>query len=452
MRAAAVLPALGIGLVLLVMAGLAAQPAGAYGGLNAEDTNQYIAAALGAGAAYCAAVWLVRARPLPGWSLPVILLIGLAARLLALSAPPMLSTDIYRYVWDGKVQAAGINPYRYKPADPALARLRDPGQGASDIYFNINRADTARTIYPPMAQGLFALIGLAAPSIWAVKAVMLAFDLATAGLVLLLLRAARRPLAQVLIWAWNPLVIWEFAGAGHIDAAALALAALAMLLAARARPGWAGAALGGAVLFKLLPAALFPALWRPWNLWTPLGAAAVIAGGYACYASAGWLVFGYLPGYAEEEGLEGGGGFLLLRLLRLLGPLPPWAAAAYAAGALAALGGLAAWVSLRGPLPPMSSAARADVIGRDALLLSAALLAVLSPHYPWYLTMLVLPAAIVPAWSALWPTVVGPLLFLDYQRGDVMWPALVFLPAFALLAVDLRSRRATSSAFAEGNL
>ena len=68
-----------------------------------------------------------------------------------LSAPPYLSTDIYRYVWDGRVIAAGINPYRYIPADPHLEGLRDP-----EIFPQINRANYAPTIYPPAARRSFS--------------------------------------------------------------------------------------------------------------------------------------------------------------------------------------------------------------------------------------------------------------------------------------------------------
>ena len=75
-----------------------------------------------------------------------------------LAQPPILSTDIYRYVWDGRMQAADINPYRHMPADPALATLRD-----TVIYPQINRADYARTIYPPVAQ-MVALPAIVAPS------------------------------------------------------------------------------------------------------------------------------------------------------------------------------------------------------------------------------------------------------------------------------------------------
>ena len=443
------LAALAAVLVAGVMGGLARQGSGGYGGLDRDDTVLYIAWAGLAGAAYVGGIALVRWRAVPG-ALPIILAAGLLARLLVLAAPPILSTDLYRYVWDGRVQAAGINPYLYLPADPALAPLRDEGLGPSHIFRNINRADTAPTIYPPAAQALFAAIGLTASSIWTVKVVMLAFDLATCGLALLLLRAAARPAAQVVVWAWNPLVIWEFAGAGHIDAMAVAFIAAALVLAVHARSGWASAALSVAVLTKLLPLALFPAIWRRWNMRVPVVAAAVILSGYAAYAGAGWRVFGYLGGYTQEEELQDGGGFLLLRLLRLAGPLPGWAGAAYAAAGVVLLA-LVALLIVRRPLPA-APAARAHVIARGALILAGALIAVMSPHYPWYLTVLVMPAVLIPAWSALWLTIAGPMLYLDYARSAVLWPALVFLPSLALLLLDvtLKNPAPTPALLAEG--
>src|ERR1035438_1256304 len=74
--------------------------------------------------AFVAAVWLLRG--LSGrWSVALILLGGLALQVAALSTPPQQSTDMYRYVWDGRVQAAGIDPYAYVPAAPQLTGLRD---------------------------------------------------------------------------------------------------------------------------------------------------------------------------------------------------------------------------------------------------------------------------------------------------------------------------------------
>src|SRR5204862_1171502 len=83
-------------------------------------------------------------------ALLVILTGAVAMRLAMLWVEPYLSSDIYRYIWDGRVQAAGINPYRYVPKAPELARLRD-----AEIWPNINRPDYAVTIYPPAAQAIF---------------------------------------------------------------------------------------------------------------------------------------------------------------------------------------------------------------------------------------------------------------------------------------------------------
>jgi alpha-1,6-mannosyltransferase len=431
-RAGWALVGLGALLLLCIAAARLQVPADEYGDLSQVAVWRYIDLALAAGAVYCAGVALVRARAVPGWALAAALAIALAARIVLLVTPPVTSTDLYRYVWDGRVQAAGINPYLYKPADPTLERLRDKATGPEAIFININRPETARTIYPPAAQLLFAAIGLTVPSIWTVKALMLLMDVVAGLAGWGLLRASGRPDAWVLVWAWNPLVILEFAGAGHIDAAAVAASGLALLLAARRRPGMAGAALGLAILCKLLPAALGPAIWRPRGWRAPVSVLAVIVAGYACYASAGWQVLGYLPGYAQEEGFAQGGGYLLLRLARMAGPLPSWAGTAYVVCALLLLAALAAAIVLR-PGPP-----RAELIARDALLLSVALLLTLSPHYPWYLTMAVLPAVVVPRWGALWPSVAGPLLYRDDVLGQPLWPAIVFLPALAWLIVELR--------------
>ena len=85
---------------------------------------------------YLVAVWVVLNRPVDRWTFVIILVCAAGCRLVCLFSPPFLSTDIFRYVWDGRVQAAGINPYRYIPADPHLAFLRD-----LDIYPHINRRE-----------------------------------------------------------------------------------------------------------------------------------------------------------------------------------------------------------------------------------------------------------------------------------------------------------------------
>lgn len=442
MRRTLALALLGAGIVLCLLGGAALRLPDDVGAMDRDRTAFYVIWAAVAGALYALAVAVATAAPSgERRAVAVVLLLAAAMRAVTVPPPPLLSTDAYRYVWDGRVQAAGINPYRYLPAAKELEGLRDGGVGAGAVYPNINRADTAPTIYPPFAQAIFAAVAQAWPSLFGVKAAMLAFDLLAVGAALLLLRAARLPPERVLIYAWNPLVLWEFAGGAHIDAAAVGLSALAILAAVRARPALAGGALGLAILCKLLPAALFPALWRRWDWRTPSACGAVVALGYACYAGVGWRVLGYLPGYASEERLADGG-VVLLRLLALFGPLPPWAGPGYLALALGGLAALAVAVARR-PLPS-DPARRAAAVCADALWLSAATMAALSPHYPWYLTVLAWPAVLAPRPSALWLTLAAPAMYLDPDHDQVVWPALVFLPFAGLLAWELlRSARLT---------
>src|ERR1700692_3394562 len=114
--------------------------------------NAFIALTSAAGLLTSAATQLAERAP-PGRTLWLIFGFGIALRVYVLLFDPLLSSDIYRYVWDGRVQAAGINPYRYFPAHEALAFLRD-----GTIFPHINRADTAVTIYPPVAQFFFLIV------------------------------------------------------------------------------------------------------------------------------------------------------------------------------------------------------------------------------------------------------------------------------------------------------
>ncbi len=135
---------------------------------------------------YLVAVWVVLNWPANRWTFFIILVCAIACRLVCLFSPPFLSTDIFRYVWDGQVQAAGINPYRYIPADPHLAFLRD-----LNIYPNINRRTYAHTIYPPGAQMLFLLITRVGASIRWMKVGMVGLESLTIWILVKLLERPR---------------------------------------------------------------------------------------------------------------------------------------------------------------------------------------------------------------------------------------------------------------------
>jgi hypothetical protein len=227
--------------------------------------------------------------------------LGVAAlmRLAVLLAPPYLSDDINRYVWDGRVEAAGNNPYRYVPSDPHLATLRD-----ETIFSHINRSDYAPTIYPPVAEYIFFLGTRLSESVTAMKTTLLAFELVGMLLLLRLLDEWGLPRERILIYAWHPLTLWEFAGSGHVDAAVVTFVMLA-LWARRRQAAWlTGSALAAAALVKFFPAVLFPALYRRWDWKMPVAAAATVLLAYAPFIGAGSPVLGFLPGYLQEEGLR----------------------------------------------------------------------------------------------------------------------------------------------------
>src|SRR5215472_4804815 len=169
-----VLGALGVALVCCYRAGSHAE--------GARDIVWFLKIVALQTPLYLAAVWLsLRARESRS-----LLIVGLAFaalfRLSILFVPPYLSDDIYRYVWDGRVQAAGINPYRYIPADQSLQRLRD-----EKIYPRINRRDSAPTMYPPMAEGVYFLTTRMSESATWMKATMMGFEAITVWATLQLL-------------------------------------------------------------------------------------------------------------------------------------------------------------------------------------------------------------------------------------------------------------------------
>ncbi len=426
--------ALGVALAVLTVAGASQLPPGEIE-LGGAAMVRFIALELVAGAVWAGAC-LIALRAPPRRAVPGVLVLALAMRLIPLLGPPLLSSDVYRYVWDGRVQAAGINPYRYRPADPALAFLRD-----QDVYPYINRAIEAPTIYPPAAQGLFRLAAAVSPGVPGMKVrgmkiVMVVAEGIAGAFLLALLRRAGLPAARLAIYAWAPLPVWEFAGDGHVDAASLAWIGAAMLAATSGRRALAGVALAGGGLTKVLPLAVAPALWRRWDWRLPLAAVVAIVVAYLPYIGAGWRVLGYLPGYGSEEGLESGAGVLWLRLLAIAGKLPRWVGGAWLLLTAAALLALALWVAWR-PVPA-DSAGRTRAAGRGALLLAGATMLAVTPHYAWYLCWIAYLAALCAEPWSLWLTGLAPLLYLDPQHNRVLWPALVFLPAAALLARGLR--------------
>ena len=417
-------------LFALTMAALSLHVPGALGIGSIALKTRFVEITGVSAAVYLLAVWMVTHRGgAAGSRYGVWMVLGVAAalRLPLIVAPPFLSTDVYRYVWDGRVQATGVNPYRYVPTDPALAALRD-----DTVYPHINRAEYAPTIYPPVAEMLYAAVGFVWSTVAGMKAAMVGFEVLAIFCLLRLLGAANLPAERVLIYAWNPLPVWDFAGNGHIDGAAIGLVAAALLLRVRHRDSWAGVALGLAMLTKFLPAVVAPVLWRRGAGWrTAAAAAATIIVLYLVYSSVGWRVFGFLQAYGDEEGYDSGTGFWLLAGVSRLVALPPVVAVTYKVCALLLLGVLAGWFAfVRRPDDPVSICAAAGVM-------MAVLTFAISPHYPWYFAWLAVPCVLAPRPSVVWLSSAPILTYLDTFGDRFFWPSVVYVPAILLAAGSL---------------
>jgi hypothetical protein len=330
-------------------------------------------------ACYAAGIWRLAGLHGPRPML-VIVAVAVAARLFLLPASPTLSTDVYRYVWDARVARAGISPYLYAPWAKELEPLRD-----GEVFPRLNHP-TWRTIYPPGAQMFFqAVYRLRPDSVLAMKAALGLAELIGLAAVFGLLRASGRPVSRLVIYAWNPLVLFEVWGMGHLEGLVLPAVAGAAWAALRARYAAAGVLLGLGALVKLYPAALLPLLpvagWpAAWSTFL-----AVVLLGYAPAWIAGNPVLGSLPRYVSEEYFNPG-------LLRSVLDVPALTVAA---------AGL--WVVF------VSVTRRDSTLSARAVLLIGGL-TLLSPNiFPWYAVWLVPFLAVAP--SAPWIAFTGSVLF-----------------------------------------
>jgi len=268
---------------------------------QATSIHAYLALFAVLSVLYLAAVGLVlNCRPTLRQS--KMLLVGIMAfavvfrMLLVFEEPTALSSDMYRFVWDGRVQNNDYNPYRYPPGDEALKELRD-----DRIYPHINRK-SARTLYPAGAQlffrGAYALVG---DSVTGFKGAMALCDICALAVMAALLMAYDHDPNRVLIYAWNPLVIFEIAYSGHLEGITVLLMVGAFYLAARSKRLASVVLLAFASAIKLYPALLLPALLnRAERLKGPLIFAATFGVLYLPYLEAGGKMAGFLPTYLEN--------------------------------------------------------------------------------------------------------------------------------------------------------
>lgn len=361
------------------------------------------------------------------WRLGWVLAISLLARLILLATPPIQETDPYRYLWDGNAVLHGVNPYLYPPSEayaapptaPAIERWRTSiNTGAAhEVHRRINHPGIP-TVYPPAAQGLFALAqGLTPWSLGGWRFLVLFADLANLVLILGILSRARLPLEWVLLYGWSPLVLKEFGNSLHVDVFVV-LGLLLMILAlqfGRIRLSFLALALAG--LVKLAPLLLMVPLagwaFKRSRKQTVQGLA--IAGlamtvAYLPFLSAGpavWNGLGHFVGrWRVNEGLYAG----LAGAISRLGFETAWmeGLARGMAGVLLLLAtfGIARWVR--------QGSADLHRLLSGMLALLSGLFLLLPMANPWYFTWVFPFLILIPVRTLIWLSGALGLYYLDF--------------------------------------
>jgi hypothetical protein len=237
---------------------------------------------------------LAAARGLSRRGLILALAAGAVWRVALCLAPPLLSNDVNRSVWEGRVQVHGGNPYAWpdRPDAPRWAALRD------DVWRDLNHPDYT-AVYPPAWQLATWAVVSVSDSITAMKAFLAGCELLGLAPLAFLLRRRGLPGERLLVLAWSPLALVETAGSGHNEAfgALFLVLALAGLESGRPLPSILAAAIGAQA--KFLPGLVAAAWARRYRVWH-LAAGAALAGALVWpYRSAGRTLFLSLSKYSQ---------------------------------------------------------------------------------------------------------------------------------------------------------
>ena len=413
------------------------------------------AALAAAGLVFCIAVpWLIlRSARTDGAkasrALITVLVAGLAARLVLMTAEPILEVDFYRYLWDGAVTSHGLTPYAQTPkavmAGKAPAEYVKLAEDTDTVLKRVNHKDVT-SIYPPVTQAAFALAHVLKPwSLTAWRLVLLAFDLATAALLIAGLDRLGHSRLWVALYWWNPVVLKELFNSAHLEPLIFPFLLAALLYAHARKPIAASTALGFAAGVKFWPALLLPLILRAsGGNARHLAAALAVFGALLCL----WLWPMLMGGLGEKSGLvayasgwkRNGPLFAMIDgSFQTANGIFGFDSAANvslaARGFVAALAGVAAAGCAVKPVRDF-----ADLAGR-ALVITAAIVLLSPSVYPWY-TLWFLPLLVwrpVPGLILVSATIPLYYLFFHFAARESTQlfhdfvPWLIWLPPLVLL-------------------
>jgi alpha-1,6-mannosyltransferase len=226
-----------------------------------------------------------------------VILFGLALsalwQLQFLRTPPGLDDDLHRYVWDGRMQRLGYNPYIVVPSDPAVARLH------TSETRTLNNPEVPSP-YPAGAQLFFRGVTAIHESIFALRVAFVVCELAIVLVLLDILRGGGQGVHWVLAFAWNPLLATDVAGSGHVDIVGVLLLLISVAALVRRWRPVAALAFGLAVSVKFLPIVLLPLYWKRVRIRDSALAAIAVGLLYVPFFSRGRIPIGSLGTYVQR--------------------------------------------------------------------------------------------------------------------------------------------------------
>lgn len=362
---------------------------------------------------------------------------------------PTLSTDVWRYLWDGRLSNAGINPYAYRVDDTILDDLRTP------LSERVEHTHMS-TPYPPAAQVTFAAtVAIQPEQPRAMQVVFTLFDVGSGVLIILLLKALGRPKKWAAIYLLNPLIIVEFGHGAHVDSMMTFFILLALLAHIQAQNMQSSLALALSVLTKYVPIILIPVFLRQWRARFTVLFGVVVLLGFVPFLDAGLGIgaqddgsgiFGAVRIYTQDWKTNDGFFYWLHKRLIPYSDDPLQTARFVSNGMLVLVGG---WVLLQTPI----NANPERIILNAAVLISVYLLLV-AAMFPWYLTWLIALLPLLPfhrrsdtllflaawlyfSWAVQWSYLI--YLNTDDPREDIWIRYVEYGPLFALLGTALLS-------------
>jgi hypothetical protein len=332
-----------------------------------------------------------------------------------LRLPAGTDDDIHRYVWDGRLQRLGYNPYLVVPSDPTVKGLHTPETR------NLNNPDLPSP-YPAGAQLFFRVVTAIHESVSALKVAFVICDFGIALVLLDLLGTSGRGAHLVLTYAWNPLLAIEVAGSGHIDIVGALLLVVSAAALARSWRAIAALTFGLAVAVKFLPIVLLPFYWKRVRIRDAALAAAVVGLLYVPFLNHSRIPIGSLGTYVQSFRFND----------PVFATLERVAAPQVVAG-LAVLVGLLAAIWMRRRSAELSSDAVAWPMAASLLCAPAV--------YPWYLVWL-LPflrsASTLPI--VIWTVSIIPTYYVWHLRTlgrPWLVPAWVLLLEYGFVAATV---------------